>query len=318
MTAFFIVMAAFLLVMVAFFMETNDGRQQWTHEAIKCMLEICLEEIGRVGRNGQSLRRESWGRVGAKLKEEFGFVLNEKQIRNAFDTMKSKYVGWCYLRNKTGNLYNPQTNMFTLTPQEWDDFKKGHPRAMSLRTRPLPHPDLFIAVFEGLSATGGNQWTSTQTSGVSSSTQVQTLQIEGASVHLEDDDGDSHEQSFPMGDEDPINNEGPSVQPNDDSEVRPKKKAKTSKNSITLDDLASDMRDALKHMVKNMEGPSIDECYEKLKSVGLEPIDPLFLGAFNIFGQSTYMRQAWMTLPSDPEVLKEWIKMTGTTLGMFK
>uniref|UniRef100_A0A251UF39 DDE Tnp4 domain-containing protein n=1 Tax=Helianthus annuus TaxID=4232 RepID=A0A251UF39_HELAN len=203
-------------------METNDGRQQWTHEAIKCMLETCLEEIGRVGRNGQSF------------------------------------------------------------------------------------------------ATGGNQWTSTQTSGVSSSPQVQTLQIEGASVHLEDDDGDSHEQSFPMGDEDPINNEGPSVRPNDDSEVRPKKKAKTSKNSITLDDLASDMRDALKHMVKNMEGPSIDECYEKLKSVGLEPIDPLFLGAFNIFGQSTYMRQAWMTLPLDPEVLKEWIKMTGITLGMFK
>lgn len=105
-------------------METNDGRQQWTDEAIKCLLETCLEEIGRIGRNGQSLCRESWVILGKKLKEQFHMDLTQKQIRNAFDTMKSKYVGWCYLRNKTGNLYNPETNMFTLTPQEWEDFKK--------------------------------------------------------------------------------------------------------------------------------------------------------------------------------------------------
>nr|XP_043616204.1 uncharacterized protein LOC122588135 [Erigeron canadensis] len=311
-------------------METCDGRQQWTDEAIKCVLETCIEEMERIGKRGQSLCRESWGRLGKKLKEQFGMDLTQKQIRNAFDTMKSKYVGWCYLRYKTGNLYNPQTNMFTLTPQEWEEFKKGHPRAMSLRTRPLPHLDLFIAVFEGRSANGGNQWTSTQTSGVSSSSHVQTLQIEDGSYHnLEDDDedGDSHEQNAQNGDELPTNNEGPSVRPkkkaktsntSNDNEVRPKKKSKSSKTSITLDDLASDMHNALKHMVKSMEGPSTEECYEKLKLVGLDPIDPLFFAAFNIFGQSTQMRQAWMTLPSDPEVLKGWIKMTGITLGMFK
>lgn len=196
------------------------------------------------------------------------------------------------------------------------NLAQGHPRAMSLKTRPLPHLDLHIAVFEGLSATGGNQWTSTQTSGVSSSPHVQTLQIQDGSLHnLEDDDGESYEQSFQNGDEVPTNNKG---QTSNDNEARPKKKAKTSNTTITLDDLAKDMQKALKLMVKSMEGPSTDECYEKLKLVGLEPIDPLFLAAFNIFGQSIQMRQAWMTLPSDPEVLKGWIKMTGTTLGMFK
>ncbi|KAK1406190.1 hypothetical protein QVD17_41479 [Tagetes erecta] len=235
-------------------METNDGRQQWTDDAIKCLLETCLEEIERIGRNGQSLRKESWAIFGKKLKEKFQMDLSQKQIRNAFDTMKSKYVGWCYLRNKTGNLYNQDTNMFTLTPQEWEDFKKGHPRAMSLRTRPLSHLDLHIAVFEGLSATGGNQWTSTQASGVSSSSHVQILQIQDGSFHnLEDDCGDSQEKSFQNDDEVPTNNKAQS--PND-NEARPNKKAKTSKTTITLDDLAKDMQQALKHMVKSMEGPS--------------------------------------------------------------
>ncbi|XP_022040282.1 uncharacterized protein LOC110942827 [Helianthus annuus] len=227
--------------------------------------------------------------------------LTQKQIRNAFDTMKSKYVGWCYLRNKTGNLYNPETNMFTLMPQEWEDFKKGHPRAMSLKTRPLPHLDLHIAVFEGLSATGGNQWTSTQTSGVSSSPHVQTLQIQDGSFHnLENDDGDSHEQSFQNGDEVPTNNK---AQTSNDNETRPNKKAKTSKTTITLDDLAKDMQQALKHMVKSMEGPSTDECYEKLKLVGLEPIDPLFLAAFNMV--FTFLVARWEGVAHDSRILSE-------------
>ncbi|KAK9073758.1 hypothetical protein SSX86_006352 [Deinandra increscens subsp. villosa] len=305
-------------------MDNNDSRQTWTDDSTKFLLESCVEEFARVGRNGSSLLRESWDVLGKKLKERFGMNLQQKQIRNAFDTCKAKYVGWCYLRNKTGNLYDPRTNMFTLTSQEWEDFKKGHPRAMSLKSRPLPHLDLHIAVFDGLSATGANQWTSTQTSGVSSSPHVQTLQIQDSSFHnLEDDDGDSHGQGFPNDgdshgqgfqndDETPSNDDRAKSKANDDG-GRSKKKAK-----VNLDELATDMQQALKHMVKSREGPSVEECYEKLKLVGLDHMDPLFLGAFNIFGRSMEMRQAWMTLPLEPEVLKGWLKITGTTYGMFK
>ncbi|PWA46615.1 hypothetical protein CTI12_AA505140 [Artemisia annua] len=99
-------------------------------------------------------------------------------------------------------------------------------------------------------------------------------------------------------------------------EVRPKKKAKTS--CVTFDDLAVDMQVALRHMVKTKDEPTSAECYEKLKLVGLQSMDPLFLAAFNIFDQSRDMREAWMALPSDPDVLKGWIQMTGRTFGIFK
>ena len=45
-------------------------------------------------------------------------------MKNGFDSIKAKYIGWLYLKNKTGNIYNPQTKMFNLTPEEWEDFKK--------------------------------------------------------------------------------------------------------------------------------------------------------------------------------------------------
>lgn len=77
-----------------------------------------------MGRKGLSLHKESWTRLGNVLKERFGIDLAQKQMKNAHDNLKAKYVGWCYLREKTGNIYNPQTNMFTLTNEEWEDFKK--------------------------------------------------------------------------------------------------------------------------------------------------------------------------------------------------
>ncbi|GJQ91642.1 hypothetical protein Tco_0002781 [Tanacetum coccineum] len=78
-----------------------------------------------------------------------------------------------------------------------------------------------------------------------------------------------------------------------------------------MDDLMVDMRSALRHKVKTTDGPTTEQCYEKLKLVGLRSTDPVFLAAFNIFGQSRQMREAWMTLPSEPDVLKGWIELTG-------
>ncbi|KAL8200327.1 hypothetical protein R6Q57_011666 [Mikania cordata] len=78
------------------------------------------------------------------------------------------------------------------------------------------------------------------------------------------------------------------------------------------------MRQALQYLIKGKEGPTVAECYEKLKLVGLDPVDPLFLAAFHIFGVSTGMREAWMTLLDIPEVLRGWIVMTATSLGLIK
>ncbi|KAJ0468380.1 hypothetical protein HanIR_Chr14g0695961 [Helianthus annuus] len=44
-------------------METNDGRRQWTHEAIKCMLE-------EVPRHGSSADREFMSQLRDQIAQE--------------------------------------------------------------------------------------------------------------------------------------------------------------------------------------------------------------------------------------------------------
>ncbi|KAJ0435506.1 hypothetical protein HanIR_Chr17g0894021 [Helianthus annuus] len=93
---------------------------------------------------------------------------------------------------------------------------------------------------------------------------------------------------------------------------RPKKVTKPLPNE------SASTQKALQFFIKGKEGPTVRECYEKLKLVGLDQVDPLFLAAFHIFGVSSDMREAWMALPEIPEVLRGWIGMTAKSLGLIK
>ncbi|GJT84259.1 hypothetical protein Tco_1058601 [Tanacetum coccineum] len=222
-------------------------------------------------------------------------------MKNGFDNLKSKYVGWLYLKNKIGNIYNPDTKMFNLTQEEWEDFKQVHKRAAYLQWKPLPYSDLCEIVFQSISPNGDRQWTNTgQEFGASASVSTASgASASGASASGASASGASaireHVAALNM-DDDPLVDVVVAVDDDDDDddgnsrahkihdEVRPKKKTKTSR--VTMDDLMVDMQCALKHMVKTTDGPTTEQCYEKLKLVGLRSTDPVFLAAFNIFGQT--------------------------------
>ncbi|XP_052627072.1 uncharacterized protein LOC128133608 [Lactuca sativa] len=172
----------------------------WTNDQTKFLLNTCIEEVQNVGRKGLSLHKNSWNKLGTTIKEKFGVDLTQRQLKNAYDNLKAKYTGWLYLKNKTGNLYNPQTNTFNLTNKEWEDFKKGHPKAASLKTVPLLFPELCAELFDGNSASGNLSYTTSQTpSGHgSSSFHVTPLQLmDTPSVNIDEDDFFSNHTTQP-------------------------------------------------------------------------------------------------------------------------
>ncbi|GKD49691.1 hypothetical protein Tco_1278667, partial [Tanacetum coccineum] len=173
----------------------------WSDDMIKVLLDTCIEEMKTTGRNGTSLHKKSWVRLG-----QFGASASVSAASGASTS------GASAIREHVGALNDPLV-------------------------------DVDVAVDD------------------------------------DDDDDDGNSRAHKIHDE-----------------VRPKKKTKTSR--VTMDDLMVDMQCALKHMVKTTDGPTTEQCYEKLKLVGLRSTDPVFLAVFNIFGQTRQMREAWMTLPS--------------------
>ncbi|PWA55230.1 myb/SANT-like domain, Harbinger transposase-derived nuclease domain protein [Artemisia annua] len=97
---------------------------------------------------------------------------------------------------------------------------------------------------------------------------------------------------------------------------RPRKK---SKKNIDLTELEADMRKVIANSTDENKGPTIDDYHEKLKKLELESTDPMFFAAFTIFSQpSNNFGESWMALPSDPDVMKGWIKMMEKTLGYLQ
>ena len=108
---------------------------------------------------------------------------------------------------------------------------------------------------------------------------------------------------------------GSSKEPN----VARGRKKKRSKKDSELCELEESMKNAIaKIAVQENQGPTMEECHEKLKKWGLESEDPIYLAALGVFCQSKSHREAWMLLPLEPNVLKKWIEMMSRQVGILK
>ncbi|CAI9293496.1 unnamed protein product [Lactuca saligna] len=156
-------------------------------------------------------------------------------------------------------------------------FCYGHPKAGSLRTHPLPYPNLCASLFDGSNASGSIKWTSTQTTPADTSSsfhRVQILLIDDNPFNSLEDDDDDDDASNDTGARAPSDKAdgGSTERPDKRSKTinastdRPDKRAKTSdastdrtdmdkasKTSVCLDELSLDMQNALQHMVKSKE-----------------------------------------------------------------
>ena len=99
----------------------------WRGEILtKTFLEACIQEVTASGRLGNSLKPHSWLKVGDILRKTHNFEVDARQMRNQYDYLKSRYVAWCQLKSKTGNHYDPTTNSFNFTDEEWEQHAKVH------------------------------------------------------------------------------------------------------------------------------------------------------------------------------------------------
>ncbi|KAK1360886.1 hypothetical protein POM88_045360 [Heracleum sosnowskyi] len=77
---------------------------------------------------------------------------------NSLATFVTEDDGACQLKSKTGNHYNPVTNSFNFTEEEWDQLCKRNKYVETLKSRPLSYPELCTHLYDGIVATGVSGW----------------------------------------------------------------------------------------------------------------------------------------------------------------
>ncbi|GJU49594.1 putative nuclease HARBI1 [Tanacetum coccineum] len=165
----------------------------------------------------------------------------------------------------------------SLHKQSWVRLGRIHTSAGSLKSKPLPYFDLCEIVFQSIYANGDGQWTNTgQEFGAFA--YVSVTSAFGPSTSWASTSGASVYGA-------PIIRERVRVLNMDDDPLV----------DVAIDDDDDDDGNSRAHKIH-------DEVRPKKKSKDLSY--PVFLAAFNIFGQSRQIREAWMILSSEPDVLK--------------
>ena len=77
-------------------MSTDDGaRANWKNpELIKLFIDLCLQEAVDSGKNGGSLKKESWDRIRVAFRQQKNVDLSQKQLKNQWEYLKKKYGVW--------------------------------------------------------------------------------------------------------------------------------------------------------------------------------------------------------------------------------
>ncbi|KAI3708333.1 hypothetical protein L2E82_37500 [Cichorium intybus] len=279
-------------------MAQKKPRLSWKLGGIdKTFLEACLHEVTVNGREGSSLKASSWRIVGEIIKKEYNIDADQKQMKNRYDYIKGKFGAWLKLKNKTGNVYNPITNTFNLSEEEWQLEMKSNKYVESLRSSPLPCPDICIQLFDGATSTGFDSWGPTSTLPRPS----QDSFVRG----LNDFDDIDCTQTEPLG-------------VSEESSARSKKQRVKRKSSDTsksrIMEIGEDISKVAKMLVEKHAASDIDACMEKLEKLEWGKYDARYSTALMLFGESVEKRQVWLSI--DSNICENWVRNAGAKLLM--
>ncbi|XP_023730923.1 L10-interacting MYB domain-containing protein isoform X1 [Lactuca sativa] len=276
--------------------QRKPPRINWKQENIeKTFLEACLHEITVNGREGNSLKVNSWKNVGQRLQKEHDFDANQRQMKNRYDYLKAKFGAWLKLRNKSGNVYDPIKNKFNLEEEEWQMEIKSNKYVQTLRTAPLLFPDLCIQLFEGVTSNGFD--------GCGPSSQL------------------PHDMDSPQSQQQPstprvLTHAQQPPTPSDESSCRSKKRKSKDSLELKILEIGEEICKVARLLMKNHTiDDDVDACIEKLEKFEWGTEDPRYNTALMLFGESEGLRKVWLRIK--PASCENWIRNAGRKYGLL-
>ncbi|XP_023728349.1 uncharacterized protein LOC111876058 [Lactuca sativa] len=280
-------------------LELVGSQRPWT----KHFLEACIHELTSNGREDSGLKTSSWTVVTEKLKKYHNFVVDKKQMKNQYNYLKAKYAVWLKLKNKTGNLYNPVTDSFNMTNEEWEAEAKLNKYVDKLRNAPLSCPDLCIQLFDGATSTGVHSWGSSSTL-PHPNEDFTTHDFEDIEMEEQAPHADTPNSTVPQ---------PTSASPaREESSGRTKNKGgkRNGPKETTLDD---ELKEVGREIVKaaqaftqaNNLDKEMDDCMTKLASLEWGEFDPKYTTSLMLFAESAGNRKIWLRLNSS--TCESWV-----------
>ncbi|KAG2262678.1 hypothetical protein Bca52824_069757 [Brassica carinata] len=105
----------------------------WEAEYHRVFLDLCVEQTMLGNKPGTHFSKEGWRNILTSFQEQTGAMYDRMQLKNHWDTMSRQWKIWCRLV-QTGYMgWDPETNTFGASDEEWVYYLQENPDAGQYR-----------------------------------------------------------------------------------------------------------------------------------------------------------------------------------------
>lgn len=96
----------------------------WTPAFHEIFVEVCLEQTLKGNKPGTYFNKEGWKNILESFGKKTGVRYDRKQLKNHWDCVCKQWKAWCRLTNCSSMKWDPETNTFGATQEDWANHLK--------------------------------------------------------------------------------------------------------------------------------------------------------------------------------------------------
>ncbi|XP_020220250.1 L10-interacting MYB domain-containing protein isoform X2 [Cajanus cajan] len=124
-------------------------KASWTPTYHKIFVDLCIEETLKGNKSGTHFTKEGWRNIVGSFTTKTGMRYDKKQIKNHYDSTRKLWKIWDKLIGDDNMKWDPQTNKFGASEENWHNFIKAFPEAAQFRFKELQFSDKLNIIFDG-------------------------------------------------------------------------------------------------------------------------------------------------------------------------
>lgn len=132
-------------------------KASWTPAYHKIFVDLCLEETLKGNKAGSHFSKEGWKNIMGYFYAKTGVRYDKRQIKNHYDFTRKQWKIWVKLIGDDNMKWDPKTNTFDASEEDWLDYLKENPEAAQFRFKEIPFPEKLDIIYAESIQTGEMQ-----------------------------------------------------------------------------------------------------------------------------------------------------------------
>ncbi|KAF8106565.1 hypothetical protein N665_0137s0018 [Sinapis alba] len=129
---------------------TTHSKGYWSPATHELFLDLLVQETYKGNRPNTHYPKESWRLMLETINQNTGKKYTRSQLKNHWDCTRKAWKIWCQVIGAPIMKWDPNTQTFGASEEEWRAYLEENPRATQFRRKQVPCADKLAIIFKGV------------------------------------------------------------------------------------------------------------------------------------------------------------------------